>query len=444
MSFGLTPGLSRWVRTLAQNPIAKLGNKTLRRFRIAALSLARGTPALRTRFHLPANRTVSPLTAGGSGGMTVSVLQENHAFRRRLPDLPEDYAARPFYAARNRETPSPGYVASFSDGYIWGYSHGAVFTRDGHFVPEFTRDPWGAALHGVWTRHRLPRKRRVAGRMLYLVTPEAANNYHHWMIDLLPRIGTVLRAGYALSDFDTVVVNHSNAPFQLATLEHLGIDRSRVVAPDPGVCLQADELVVPSLKPSNEAVPSEDIRFLRDSFLGKTPRPRPKRRLFLSRRDAQMRRLTNETELAEILGEHGIETITPGSLSVPEQAALFADAELVIGNGAGLANLAFATPGARVLELATPRWLTVYHWMISARLALHHSILVADGQVHAGDPKIGDRHEDFSLQPAKFRRAVQGVVTATTVARVGLRGAPTPAAPLPPPAFLRSGCAAGA
>ena len=179
------------------------------------------------------------------------------------------------------------------------------------------------------------------------------------MIDLLPRIGIVQRAGMPIDSFDAIVVNHTNLRFQRETLAHFGVRPEQLINISPSLSLQADTLVVPSLKPPNEQIPAEHVRFLRREFLpAATPRART-RRLYLSRRGAATRRLLNENEIFRFLQTFGFESVELSSLSVAQQAELFAEAELIVGpSGAAFANLVFAAPGTHVIEFAAPSWLT--------------------------------------------------------------------------------------
>jgi capsular polysaccharide biosynthesis protein len=252
---------------------------------------------------------------------------------------------------------------------------------------------------------RLPRPRTLAGRTLYLVTPEATDNYHHWVIDLLPRLGLVTRAGFAVADFDHVIVNHAGRRYQRDSLAAAGIAEERIVPAGDSLHVRAECLVVPSLKGHNQCLPRADIACLRRQFLGDEPVRKPRRRLFISRRGAAFRRLRNEAELLPLLEEHGFEVVSLGDLSMPDQARLFAEAECVVGvSGAGFANLVFASPSARVVELAPPQWLSVYHWMISARLGLDHTVLLGEGPAWSGRPEITGRACDVTLSGAKLSR----------------------------------------
>lgn len=376
-----------------------------RRTRIRALAAPRAWPWLRTRLHLPANETYDPLHAS-SPGVRVVPLDPGETFRRPLPIVaPEDAAALDFFCARRTEKLEPSFVAEFADGVAWGHPTGGVFTADGRFVPAVTRDPSGAAFHTVWMRWRLPAPRRLPGRTLYLVTPEAADNFHHWMIDLLPRLGLVRRAGYPLDEFDHVIVNHQGRRFQLESLARLGIPRERLVPATPDLWVRADQLVVPSLKRSNQTLPAADVAFLRQTFLPAPPPASRGRRIFLSRSDAAYRRLHDEAALRPLLASLDFEIVSPSAMELGAQARLFAEAEVIAGPaGAAFANLVFAAPPARVIEIAPPQWLAAFHWMISARRGLAHHLLLGRGRVMRGVPDAGARRRDIAVDLRTFAR----------------------------------------
>jgi capsular polysaccharide biosynthesis protein len=245
-----------------------------------------------------------------------------------------------------------------------------------------------------------------------LVTPEATDNFHHWLIDLLPRLGLVRRAGFDLASFDRVVVNHHDRGFQRDSLRALGIPMEKVVRLSPALHVRCDTLVAPSLKHHNQCVPAADLAFLRESFLSSSSDSRgTKRRLFLSRADARVRRLVNERELHPVLQTHGFEIVSLAGKTLEEQAQLFARAEIVAGPaGAAFANLVYCSPPAQVLEIASPHWLATYHWMISARRGLRHTIILGEGEVRPGLPDIAARSRDLVINPEKFAAALTGVV----------------------------------
>ncbi len=380
---------------------AKTAAYHARRGRVRALAMPRSVAALRRALHLPSNRLADPLHARPSDGVRVTVLDRAQPFVRPLPQLAGDPSALEFFRARATEPAYTSYVAELEDGRFWSSPFGAVLTRQDDFVPDFSRDPWGAHLHDIWNRARLPAPRRVAGRALYLVTPEADANFHHWMIDLLPRVLLARRAGFEPRSFSHVFVNACSRTFQRETLHRCGFTDAQIqpLQRDDHVCV--DSLVVPWLKPTNQAMPAEDVSALRELLLPR--RTTRGRRIFLTRRDAGFRRLLNEHELLPILERHGFEIVTTGTMDVASQASLFAEAEWIAGaSGAAFANLVFAPPGARVLEIAPPQWLAVYHWMISARCGLSHTVLLADGEHRPSQPDITGRRRDFTVSAERL------------------------------------------
>lgn len=78
---------------------------------------------------------------------------------------------------------------------------------------------------------------------------------------------------------------------------------------------------------------------------------RGSRRLLISRRETARRRVLNEDDLVARLEPLGFERVYPETLTLPQQAAIFAEASHIIApHGAGLGNMSFSAPGTRALE----------------------------------------------------------------------------------------------
>jgi hypothetical protein len=95
------------------------------------------------------------------------------------------------------------------------------------------------------------------------------------------------------------------------------------------------------------------VDFLR-MRLGVRPgaRAKPGRRLYVTRRTSQWRRVVNEDEIVALLEARGFEIIDPGTLSIARQIEIASDAEIIMGPfGAGMNLLLFAPGNATVIEL---------------------------------------------------------------------------------------------
>lgn len=102
------------------------------------------------------------------------------------------------------------------------------------------------------------------------------------------------------------------------------------------------------------------------------------RRLYISRGDARLRRVANEAELAGVLADYGFEAYEMGELPFARQIELFASAEAIVApHGAGLMNLMFCQPGARVLEVFPENFVTDWFTGFAKVLGLDYDYLLA-------------------------------------------------------------------
>jgi capsular polysaccharide biosynthesis protein len=84
-------------------------------------------------------------------------------------------------------------------------------------------------------------------------------------------------------------------------------------------------------------------------------------RVYLTRSRIDKRLLVNEARLEEALKQRGFIIIAPETLSVAEQAALLSNADVVVAaTGAGLANVLFMKPGAKVFEIQPSNFVNVW------------------------------------------------------------------------------------
>ncbi len=188
------------------------------------------------------------------------------------------------------------------------------------------------------------------------------DNYYHWLIDALPRLGLIRTADISVQGF--LVPQELNA-FQRSSLTLLGIDQEEMVKAGP-------DLVSPhTLVWASPAAPIGHCsgwvaNWLRESFVrpaaGGTDTRTSRRRLYVAR---ETRRVVNERELLCALERFDFEVVRPEYLDFAEQVALFADAGFIVGpHGAGLANVVFAQQ-ADVIELFAPTYINTALWNVA-------------------------------------------------------------------------------
>ena len=88
---------------------------------------------------------------------------------------------------------------------------------------------------------------RLSGRTLLLGNSAGAACYYHWMMDLLPKLGYLQKAGIDLNSIDHFLVREISSEFQRETLSLLGIDSSRITECANHPFHLCDELLVLNL-----------------------------------------------------------------------------------------------------------------------------------------------------------------------------------------------------
>lgn len=176
------------------------------------------------------------------------------------------------------------------------------------------------------------------------------DNYCHWLLRVLTRLW-LLNGRRDLKSLPFLMTDEIRT-YQSETLKRLEIDEAQCVRLPRNQLFECRDLWLPvCLRDRAEFDPA--CRWLRGKLLGGREPPSGRRRLYISRRDAQWRRLTNEDELLAALEPLGFEIVVPGDLRFDEQIKLFGEADIVIGaHGAGLTNILFAPATALVLELS--------------------------------------------------------------------------------------------
>jgi hypothetical protein len=215
-----------------------------------------------------------------------------------------------------------------------------------YYVPEVL------ARH-VPNAARLP-MRRIEGRAAIIHGP-GYKVFGHWLIDFLPRLYILRRAGFDIATL-TFIVPSDLHRFAREFLRLVGIPAAHLVAQDHRAELvQPDELIAPTmLRLRNRFNPLLAVasRFwLNRMELPGTPHTG--RRIFVSRSQSHGNRMLTSRDAIEARAVRaGYEIVFPERLSLPEQIALFRGAGRIIGEyGSGLHGAMHAPPGAVICAL---------------------------------------------------------------------------------------------
>jgi len=261
-------------------------------------------------------------------------------------------------------TPADAVSAELTDVTVWG--NRIAVTAEGHVVDETLNASRNVSLSGglyrpfddsLWVAERVPRLRTEhdASRRHVLLMQTWDNNFGHWLIDTLPRVGLVDSFG-PRAEFTYVLSQPPDAAMRAVVVDSLalaGVAEEQLLFLPYGRHHFA-RLLVPGLLTAHPVTKSRmAVAFLEE--LAARVGPGPDRRVYLSRSAYSRRRLLDEErDLLPLLRERGFRVVRPEQLTFREQVSLLAGAQVVVGPmGAAMASLAFCPPGVTVLALAT-------------------------------------------------------------------------------------------
>ena len=233
------------------------------------------------------------------------------------------------------------------------------------------------------------RKKRKIDEGVLLSMP-FYHNYYHWLIEILPRLLLYDRCS-ALQDVP-IIVPKSAPNFVTESLRLSGYHAKSLYL-DNGAYNFKKLHMLSRLGTMLEVSP-DAINWLNNKFEHTAPTLVTPKRVYVSRGDANIRFVSNEYQLVDVLSKFGFESLAMSGYSLPEQIKIFRDADFIIGpHGAALSNLAFSKPGASVIEFFARGHFAPCFNRISTIRGLKYGFLV-------GEPT---RFGGFAIDPADLR-----------------------------------------
>ena len=280
--------------------------------------------------------------------------------------------------------------------------HGWVYDRRGLLVHELS---WFGRHWQEGRAHGRPGRRPRRLERLYGRTLTAGDNwgphFGHFLPDALGRLAIAERAGFALGDFDYVLLPPARSPGAQTLVDRLGLQPERLRTIGPDAAYIADELFDPSYPGAWRQYSAAVVAYLRGLSRPSTP---PRRKLYVTRR-GYGRNPVNLDEVEAVVREHGFEVYDPAEH--PDQASDFAEASTVVGpGGAALQNIVFCAPGTTVVELLSDAHVYAYHATMAQAAGLRYGYVVGE----SGDEQRPGRvsRADFVLATTAHRRPQSG------------------------------------
>lgn len=265
------------------------------------------------------------------------------------------------------------------------------------FGPEASQEADGSVTPKIGTPvHELDE--------LFLAREGGEAGYFHFICSILPRIAMYKR----VSSGQKIPLSVSTSKgFARDLLAALGISGDVPI----GRWYRVKRLFFPSPQTregDHFYRPPYGSHLIKELLRDVVPAGKPEKRIYLSRGDVDVRRITNEPELISILEKAGFETFTVGSMPILEQIKFFSTVKhLVSPHGAGLANMIFMPEGSSVLEILGTQRLWPTFRLLAARHGRGYHALIGETFVQEQTTTKGEGNEDVWVDPEKLRMAVQ-------------------------------------
>ena len=310
---------------------------------------------------------------------------------QQVPSFSEDSLVKRCGLGQDGFQPWPVFWMRIPDAFLTGRS---LVPRDPHgrLLAEATFSQVGDTTDPAFRHFSLGRGEFIQGNATSIVSRwggDARGNkryggagYWHWLFDSVARLS--LLEGFPS---DTKVITPPLAPWMRWFLERLDLG-GRLLETE-ATALRVENFYFSSPSSMTGCWNPYAVDFLRRRFLPfGSPTSHSLPRKFYILREGFTRRLANEQEVREFFISRGWSLIAPEKLSIPDQIALFRDAEAVVGtHGSALTNLLWCSPGARVLEFVPENFIAgAFEWL--ARInGLSHRFMLCDVN-HRGDAMV--------------------------------------------------------
>lgn len=244
---------------------------------------------------------------------------------------------------------------------------GSVIDNSNKVYSELTYFPWGKQLHPVVSFPFLGKRLKNIEKGIFVVTPEASNNFYHWYLDLLPRI---ILCKLVIEDFSSryIIIHSELKKYEKEFYEYLGIDSAKIICLNNYNVLPVSDLIVPEytfdydqqidIYGNNSTKWKKKIFEYVKKFIFKIDLTVENQTLVYLQRGENNRfgrNLIGEEEIIPLLRKIGFQIYNPINYSIKEQAEILSKAKCVISiHGAALSNIVYCNEGTLIIELRSP------------------------------------------------------------------------------------------
>jgi capsular polysaccharide biosynthesis protein len=196
-----------------------------------------------------------------------------------------------------------------------------------------------------------------------LATDQESSGHYHWLTEVLPRLWLIRERA---PEFTLLLPDNPYVrTIGLESLDLLGFEFEDIFWMRNDEFLKVSNLFHVTKLARTGYLHDEIMKELRHAFIGEGAAG--KRKVYISRADAERRKILNDDDLIRVLLDAGFEIFTRNEMDLKQQVKLFSECGVIAGiHGAGLTNCLFMREGT-VVELKKNEP-TIAYWHLAGSL----------------------------------------------------------------------------
>ncbi len=203
---------------------------------------------------------------------------------------------------------------------------------------------WIFYKYAIYKRVTEP-KIQIEEKNCLIIHNHWSSGYHHWVTEALTRLLVVDHKSYNL------IIPEDYPEFALDSLHYFDFN-SIIRLPAQTGCFVKDVVIPPN--PASGHYNSHTLLQLK-TVLTQNLKPtinNRNKKIYVSRKNAKVRKIENETDVINLLQDNGYEILYAEELSFKQQIEIFSQCtDLISIHGAALTNCLFMPEGSNVIEL---------------------------------------------------------------------------------------------
>jgi hypothetical protein len=296
--------------------------------------------------------------------------------------------SEPAFSVRNNYK-----VAQIPNGRLYATDDAlAVVTAENQLLEDVScqgpANPGGPSENPIFRRHYFNKPQHYSGTVCNLLTGSgSADNYLTWLIDVLPRLHLLQKAGL-LQKVDKFVVPACQHSFQKESLQLLGIEEHQLIVAVSPFHGQADLLLstTPPRGKRSKVVPQWVVDFLHQSLVQEPADADSSPFIYLESSLSGVK-VQNEPELKALLLRYGFRSLVLGELSLAEKVKIFNSARIIVSaSQLELVNLVFCPKGAKVVEIMDSSRVDTFYYNLASFAGLDYHYMMSKSHRHVLNP----------------------------------------------------------